>query len=252
MLDYLTITFEEQSAPYWMNDTDAVCNMIPDKRNAGRTIVNIGGKALQTLRDEGMLDKDILKHLTENDYNISRLDYALDSADPSANIRELYEMSLDKAKHQTMYVEGNKGGETLYIGAPSSARRIRIYDKAAELKILSKAITRVELQQRTAKKCARLAAAMLEHGERQAVQAVLRRALDKYLSAKWLYELLAGEHIPYHRETPDPDGWLTWMESKVMPSIEKHIHSHPNEIAEYALRMISMLEQSTRLLPDEN
>lgn len=84
--------------------------------------------------------------------SVKRIDVALDVKPGSIDIRELARMTdighyVSKST-SAMYINtlGEKG-ETLYIGAPSSKIRLRIYDKAAE-QGLDEDWTRIELQVR--------------------------------------------------------------------------------------------------------
>lgn len=84
--------------------------------------------------------------------SVTRIDVALDICPGSINIGELARMTDEghylSRSTSAMYIStlGEKG-ETLYIGAPSSKIRLRIYDKAAEQGTDSE-WTRIELQVR--------------------------------------------------------------------------------------------------------
>lgn len=83
---------------------------------------------------------------------VTRLDIAIDVKYGTLHIAELFNMleldKVDTSIEKWLYLQGaKKQGETLYVGAPGSDKRVRIYDKSAESGT-DYEWTRIELQYR--------------------------------------------------------------------------------------------------------
>jgi len=121
-----------------------------------------------------------------------------------------------------MTAHDDTGGQTFYFGSPRSERRIRVYDKAREMKILNEAWTRVELQTRKPRASV-LVAAMSEYGIPDAGDTALNAFVD-FRCIPAFAQAMTTETIPIDaipRKTP---AWQYWMEQQVLKSIEQHAH----------------------------
>lgn len=118
--------------------------------------VNITGSGCRTYEDiHGKFDS-LLGICVINKYKVTRLDLAVDDRDPDAgllNIVEIYRLS-DMFEPDKCFVTGEfqsinriqgTSGCTCYYGSNASDRRVKIYDKAAEQKLLCEKWVRVEL-----------------------------------------------------------------------------------------------------------
>jgi hypothetical protein len=143
---------------------------LTDYPNALHFNISLPGKACQRAGAEYL--KDFLAYCSENNGKARRIDLALDDYDKLITPEELEEQfhSPNAVTHikTIMGVQKSKrgdpehGGATRYLGAPSSARRLRIYDKNVESDGLIDAY-RWELQER--KRAAEKAHYDLLHGD---------------------------------------------------------------------------------------
>lgn len=111
----------------------------------------ISGDTIERLEKKTGRDSfSILQDFSES--KCTRLDIAVDIMHRKLSISNLWKMVCDeKVKTRStafLHIEGKKGmGETVYIGSPKSNKRLRIYDKKAEVGAEFE-WTRVELQLR--------------------------------------------------------------------------------------------------------
>jgi len=207
----------------------------------------LGGEALENSRQEyGLTDDDIIALYVEfanesEGSNLTRLDYAIDTQKTPEDIRNLWYLyerygPIGHFAECTLIQSGTKTrnnphqGLTMYMGSPRSSRRFRVYDKAAQLGILSEAWVRVELQQRK-KGAFPLALDMYQYGTEKAAKASMRRSLGKQYKG-WLEDVLKDDYVPYRREAMKPDKWQSWITDQVIVSLRSHLDSHYDFISE--------------------
>lgn len=94
------------------------------------------GQALQSLANLDVTAERILSNARDRNAKATRVDIAMDTHNGQATVRS-YEMSVRNGQCVTSskswrVLESGNGGHTLYIGARSSERMVRIYDKKAE------------------------------------------------------------------------------------------------------------------------
>jgi hypothetical protein len=79
---------------------------------------------------------NVVRWIVQQTANFSRADFAVDATDSGLDIWRLRAMfedgRADTRIRMFKMIESNAGGLTLYLGSPTSDRRIRIYNKAAE------------------------------------------------------------------------------------------------------------------------
>lgn len=126
-------------------------------------------------------------------HRVSRADACLDYADPGAYDR-LQALALEVARDKRVKVDTRgdhlltKDGRTLYLGAPTSHTRLRLYDKAAEqrakvrndpvrLAAVPPELARLECQVRPATPIARAAAAQISPIELMGSSAWMRELM---------------------------------------------------------------------------
>lgn len=189
-------------------------------------LLQFTGSELTKVRETGVTDEQILQHCVKKCHNITRLDYAVDMFEVSFSpydILELWDKGLLKTRLRT--VRTNKtytgyGGETVYFGSKNSAQQIRIYDKAAEQKLLNEAWIRVELQARK-KKATPLASDMVNQGIVACGDTRLRDLMgmpDEYEIRK----AIAGQDADLTKVPRQLSAWKKWMDEQVLTSIENH------------------------------
>lgn len=203
---------------------------ISDSEKQG-TLLTLTGSQMQTLRDICHDDGIVLSELLPFT-KCSRIDFAVDIYQ-DVKLIDLETLIIQedyytKFKSDPLKVAGisGKSGYTLYFGSPKSERRIRIYDKAAELKLLNLAWQRVELQNR--KKRANLLANDMNKSAWQAVgKAAIRDCLN-FPTVSWWVDAVAGGDVPLSRLPRKLSKFENWLEFQVKPAIEKRIENGSN------------------------
>jgi len=119
----------------------------------GDVLIRLPGRALDWIRDRNLLseselnctDADICRLFTDNDFEATRIDVAMDTNDPAVSpqlVRETIDAqsftghikkagladSWDIDKPETAYQNG-----TFYLGSRQSTRYLRVYNKQAEV-----------------------------------------------------------------------------------------------------------------------
>jgi hypothetical protein len=94
------------------------------------------GQSLQALASKGIDAERIIRNATDRGAKATRVDIALDIIDGRTGVRA-FETSVRNSSCTTSsktwrVLENGSGGHTLYIGARTSERMVRIYDKKAE------------------------------------------------------------------------------------------------------------------------
>ena len=161
---------------------------------------------------------------------IARLDFALDVFDPQANPTDVLHMwkrgdvgtPARYVELRSSYTSTREGGvieaPTVYVGAPDSDRRIRVYDKAKE-KGVPGPWTRIEIQMRDARAWS-LARSCATYGiERAGLTAI--RDFVTIKSLGWWSRATTGTPVyiePVGRAETNTDKWLREV---CLPAIEK-------------------------------
>jgi hypothetical protein len=126
----------------------------PDRPEMG-VHVEYSGSALETIEGEYGVPKIDVLRLGGDAIKTARLDIAIDVIDGGLKVSDLvvamyYDKLNSNAKKVFEIKSIGEPGHTLYIGAPSSQARLRIYDKAAEQGVPGDWL-RIELQLRSKK-----------------------------------------------------------------------------------------------------
>jgi len=130
----------------------------PEQERMG-ICVQASGKALHVLRNEIMPDFGLLSWAAKQGAHIKRVDYAIDLVNddyitPIALFAavETGEIGFKGKSYQWLEKSPKnapstrQGGSTLYLGSRSSDRFLRVYDKAAQKKLMGVSWTRLELE----------------------------------------------------------------------------------------------------------
>ncbi len=215
----------------------------PDRPEMGAH-VEISGQGCRELEARGITDwAAYLRLMLAIDAVFTRIDVAFDDHDDLLSLDAIE--SAVRAGNYTSPArawsvldggrsKGTKSARTIYIGAPSSDVRVRVYDKAAEQKLADTHWVRVELECRAAKAHA-LALALVASGDGPGGVAagVLRRYLDfriddgtrnqsRWPVADWWLAFTSAAAVV--RLTIAPairtlETTLAWVERQVAPSL---------------------------------
>lgn len=135
----------------------AIANLSKSRDQGGR--LDLGGEVFQELRLAGISDTEWLElsNTLPRKKWTTRIDYCFNvhGGEPSFVEETLAEWDTKDKERCKTKLRGeprindnrrNKDGMTIYYGSEKGEKLIRIYDKAAEMNLLSEAWTRVELQ----------------------------------------------------------------------------------------------------------
>lgn len=208
--------------------------------------LNVTGSTLQKLRDY-TTDIDLLTWAVSNDNRVTRLDFAADMVESPISIKTatqaiLEGMAVTRTKKFKEFADLNGDGYTLYIGSRHSKQRMRIYDKAAEMKLLEEAWTRAELQARKEKAHA-LASQMVRETNVADVGSQACRNFIDFPTLEWYQELMTTQANISIDELPrrEPAFWK-WCEEQIIPACRKRLNTEEREY------VILLSEVLTKLL----
>jgi len=211
------------------------------------THVTMGGIVLQAVRSLPVPDKDFLMTIASMHGRCTRVDVCVNMMDADCTVQDLWDLAVDgrarmRAKPDKRYKspDGQKlTNDGFYIGAPSSDKRLRVYDKAVELNIAARWV-RVELQ--TNKKKANGVQGMLTGADstRGAINALIKDfCLFFHPSYTEALSQLDGE-IP---TTPrKEEAFWKWLRLQVVPAMARRQKEHPEE--DVIARIEAMLDEA--------
>ena len=211
----------------WTTDFGLKVGMNPNSERQGWHLVARGGE-MEAIRAQGIDSLLWLNIIMPHLRKVSRMDVACDvpiEIDWSifAEDSKLFDSRL---KVDTEILGRARKGHTVYFGHPTSEVRIRVYDKAAKLKLLSLALTRVELQTRD-KRATQLAKDMRFLGD---VAMVGRRAIADRLTVhqEWWKAVTEGTENAEITPIGRTDGNYWQYLQQVLKSIENHVKAGNN------------------------
>lgn len=198
------------------------------ERPEQKIMIDIQGQGCAHYREAGVTDYDILDYLRNSTARIARIDVALDyyAVSSPLDIRDAHRQGKTRTsiRNTTEVVERIGGGkvasETVYFGSTTSDRRVRIYDKRAQMQT-DYPWTRVEA---TLKSDAALMAlnALNNHTLDDAGRAIIRSIVDTS-AVEWWVKAMTGPTIELEalgRKETDTDKWLLGI---VRDSLEKRL-----------------------------
>lgn len=211
------------------------------------SMVTFGGQALQTLRERSHDDGLTLTEIATLG-NVTRLDFAIDIFD-EVDLRELEPLIIDEQYHTTFKMPprrmdgfGDESGYTLYFGSAKGDRQVRIYDKGKQMKLLSLAWSRVELQARR-KRALQISSDMLLGEWGEVGKAAIQDCLD-FQKCEWWKDAIEnsnGKLSPIAK--PEPR-WQKWVRTQVEPSIINHLKSTKDR--QFIEDFIRRIKEATR------
>lgn len=192
-----------------------------------RVMLTMTGGDLEGLRSAGLTDIGLLQMAYELNASITRLDVAIDYfafADPldlyNAFLAEQVKTTADKVtKVEDRSRSADFVGQTIYFGSASSEKRLRVYDKGAQLEVDGKWY-RIELVHRR-EFADSLAAAMRDVGVVDAGRAAIRAFLDAP-SVDWYNRAVSGPVIDFAvtaRKDNKTEQWLIGMVAPVLDRV---------------------------------
>lgn len=222
------------------------------------SLLELGGKALASLRNEGESDIETLLQGAVSDLGrkTTRIDYCWNIPGKDITPRQTLvewgkkrRTTLQRTK-PTIYAEYDDekrdisdGGMSIYYGSKDSDNRVIVYDKAAEMGVLAQALTRVELRVRH-EYASLLVQDMLKHQPLPAAQQKLKSTLD-FPKLKWWQKMYTGDIIelsPKKANTPNALGYLI---NTVDAFMRKNIYDQ-----EFREELLEMMGQWAKLSLD--
>lgn len=198
---------------YW-NDSEGV---------TGSYVVLSGDEMAMVRQWHHMDDDTLLRRLARNAQSITRLDFAINvtAGDPAQCI-EAFETHRCKTRVRSclsMKKHGKAKGYTAYFGSKNSEKMVRVYDKAAELKLLHQVLTRIELQVRKAPALT-LAKTMIKHGVKVTGKSAMRDFVD-FPELDWYQQAVGDSEVEMNLTPSHESSFEKWLTQQVLPAIAK-------------------------------
>jgi hypothetical protein len=211
------------------------------------------GKCIDRLTKQHSISSyDILKTMFTG--KVSRLDIAIDVRGHALNIGELKDMfDTDKAVTAALarlHLTGTKNiGETLYIGSPSAKKRLRIYDKAAEMHIKDCLWTRIEYQTRGAE-ATNLAKKLCSMSQPENLAGKIIAGFCHFPeSREWCLVIGHDDYSVKDQREYDSNRW-NWLIRSCVPAMAKHMSDCDEPIIELD-RLVSAILSAFREKQDK-
>ena len=217
----------------------------------------ISGRALKEIAKHKISGLGLLKWAADADAGVSRVDLAIDVMDVPVNIENYLKCTLAKSKggkpKKRAIVQDSERGTTVYIGARTSDKFMRIYDKSAEQGLPeSQHWTRfeLELKGKVAKAVAKKLVEVDKKGALRLVQALMRGHFE-CLDAQYL-EIMGAEAEYVTGEKNTDHDRLTWLMETCAKSMAKTIAELPHidvmgNFAEQVEKFLQDMRQQKKL-----
>lgn len=182
----------------WRLACGGTINLSKDTKQGAR--LDLSGQALEYIREySGYTDDDLLLMLAKNDLHkrTTRIDYCFNRTG-DANVQDLWKYCESGAYKGRMKVApsvatpGKSEGQTVYFGSKDSEFRVRVYDKGAQMKMLSIAWARVEAQFRGKYAVNAAADACKGVGIERHTRTKIKQSLRE-IEIEWFKQALDGE-----------------------------------------------------------
>lgn len=206
----------------------------PSLKNARQKVLfQMTGDSCEMFRELGVPDTKLLYWLMrEKKARFPRFDVAFDTDSLFAVPDHLLWAWQDKRVKTRISapprtVSEDEHGVTHYFGAASSDRQLRTYDKAAELGLLSEALTRVELQNR-GDMAQHLVGEIVRNNELDWTSAAAVKGLIDFPECEWFQKLMQSGGVkltPLGRKETD---WKKYIRDIIEPSYLRHWRDDEN------------------------
>lgn len=205
---------------------DGRLELVNPDQPAMKTHVQYSGSALMCGSESYQVSPWEIIGLTSPNMQVTRIDVALDIRQGSLDIKALAKMTdmghyLSKAT-SSMYISTLQApGETLYIGAPSSKVRLRIYDKAAEQN-LAEDWTRLELQVK-GKRADNLRNSMVASDDGAALIAPTIRGFADFPESREYQQVMGSKSIGLSTPQPSETDTQAWLLTTIISALSTEI-----------------------------
>lgn len=224
------ITDQVQARPHYDATYRMECGGLFSTSNsdAQGCLLELSGQPLRALRNAGFSMESQAK-MAQEARNRSRLDFAVDMVEEGPECtpqRALDDFNAGaiktklKPNREITNLKEN-GGQSVYWGGESSDIQVRIYDKAAEMKALWQAWTRVEMQVR-----GRTTNAFVYDLATQGVEQAGCNwlwAKFKPLPYSWLDRCIRSSGKGVTKVPRKATSFEAWIEDSIRPSFKKHM-----------------------------
>jgi hypothetical protein len=166
---------------------------------------------------------------------LTRIDLAVDAQRGSLDFDGLEQAiiaknTVTKARTMVRYTGLDTPGDTIYVGAPASTQRLRVYDKAAEQGVENFEWTRIELQSR------KPMADVIRHNFARSgfapgfIPGVIVAFIDFPTCADWktVFDCPA---IAMKAPPKERNNTYEWLINIAAPALARFQHEHPGETA---------------------
>lgn len=226
----------------WKLENGGTFSMSDDSNQGQR--LELPGGALRSIR-EIITEDELLINVAMSGMRATRLDFAIDvlgsKHSPLDCITEYNNGRMQsKARTAHKYDELSGDGLTMYVGSKSSDRRLRIYDKSAEMGLLGEAWTRVELQTRKQR-----ANSLMNDMLSQGIHSVGTQAIIEYVdfpSLEWWCDAMGNDANVHISELPrSKPAFQKWLETQVLPACRKRIGTNEEFIVHEFLAQLTTM-----------
>jgi hypothetical protein len=188
------------------------------------SLLSLSGDELHTVRQQSKVtDDELLDRVLRRALAVTRLDFCItiDAGDPRDLIEQVrHGNQYTRTQRVTIYQDLAGGmGFTIYFGSPKSKKMARIYDKAAQLKILGQTLTRIELQTRK-EVSTEIARQMSGQGVAKVGRSAIRQFID-FPEVEWYQLALSGLTVEVNLTPRKKTDFMAWLETQVGPAIER-------------------------------
>lgn len=186
-------------------------------------LLQLTGTDLHEWRMVGWHDTQIMEYLYSNGARFTRLDFAVDvlGAGSPQDCLALREQGMYSGNHRRVeQIKSAVGsGHTVYFGSRQSERYVRVYDKAAEQKLLGEVWTRIELQARKERSDV-LAKDMRKATIGSAGRAAIKTVVD-FPALFWWANALRADNVALSKIPRRQASVVRWLLDQVAPAFRK-------------------------------
>lgn len=216
----------------WSDDAGATVQW-HDKRDDMRVQIQYTGQVLTRYWERGYPTMDVIRwYFERKDTRLSRIDLAIDVHDAALDIKSLYEqirsgIADTHGRKERLQLSG-ESGVTLYIGAPTSDKQLRIYDKGAERDVLED-WKRAELQVRgdAAAALGKRLAHIREHQLSEVARSLIG-GMVSFDSEIWAEMVRTDTAIRICLSQKQKGDLVDWLANQVAPAIARYINEGGN------------------------
>lgn len=247
-IDWLQFTTEELRFPeaWGMKFVDAKTGMsgythrrvFDDGRivltNPGRpdmgTHVILSGGTLDEIERRYSDRPEVLLMRFQDCARVTRIDTAVDAMRGSLDFDKLEKLlkegkAVTRSRSAHRFKSITETGDTIYVGAPSSVTRLRIYDKAAEQEVEDFEWTRIELQSRAEKAQGAARELIAANFAPESWIGMIRGFCDFPDDMNWV-RIMAAPEIKLKSQPRTVDSTRRWLVEQCAPALARYQSIH--------------------------